>query len=276
MRLSPLFVLLLFVFAAYGQQQQRVAIINTVDDRDSIGISDLAFLTNKLRETAVNILPKSLYGVMTTESIVAFFSSQERAQKECKAASCLAELGRKVSADYVAQAHIGRFGNQLSINFDLYNVASGNLIGSFAGYSKDIFGLLAIIEEKSPILFKQMLDESKPQKSEPSPEVEKLVIENPELAKLEPEPMKPEPEKPFKTSFWVALSLDLVGAAIIFSGYVSEQAAQDAYGKYKRIEPNSYYRETWEEVESKRNKRNTLYTVGGIFLVSGIGVHIWF
>jgi len=160
MRLIALFILLFLALTAYGQQPARVAIINTVDDRDSIGTSDLAFLTNKLRETAVNVLPKERYGVMTTESIVAFFSSQEKAQKECKAASCLAELGRKVSADYVAQAHIGRFDKQLSINFDLYNVTSGNLIGSFAGYSKNIVGLLSIIDEKSPTLFQKMLGTS--------------------------------------------------------------------------------------------------------------------
>jgi len=153
------FILLFLALAAYGQQE-RVAIINTVDNNDSLGFNDLSYLTNKLRETAVNILPKSRYGVMTTESLVAFLGSHEALVRECKASSCLAELGRKVSADYVAQAHIGRFGPQLSINFDLYNVASGNLIGSFAGYSKDIFGLLAIIEEKAPALFKEMVSES--------------------------------------------------------------------------------------------------------------------
>jgi len=80
------FILLLLAIAVYGQQQERVAIIQTLDDRDSIGISDLAYLTDRLRETAVNILPKQRYGVMTTESIVAFLGSQERAIKECKEA----------------------------------------------------------------------------------------------------------------------------------------------------------------------------------------------
>jgi len=152
-----LFILLLITLAAYGQQQERVAIINTVDDRDSISFSDLAHLTNRLRETAVKILPKSRYGVMTTESIVAFLGdSQERAAKVCNEASCLAEIGRKVNADYVAQAHIGRFGGELSINFELYNSKSGNLIDQFTGSHKKIFGLLDIIDEKAPDLFTKM------------------------------------------------------------------------------------------------------------------------
>jgi len=151
------FILFLLALVAYGQQQDRVAIINTLDNLDSIHFTDLAHLTNRLRETAVNVLPKERYGIMTTESIVAFLGSQENAIRVCKEASCLAEIGRKVNADYVAQARIGRFGGQLSINFELYSSKSGTLLGSFTGFSKDIFGLLAIIDENASALFKKML-----------------------------------------------------------------------------------------------------------------------
>ncbi|GBU24155.1 tetratricopeptide repeat protein [Fibrobacteria bacterium R8-3-H12] len=149
------FILLLLALAAYAQE--RVAIINTVDDFEpSISNSDLAYLTDKLRETAVKVLPKQQYGVMTTESIIAFLGSQERMVKECKAASCLAELGRKVNADYVAQARIGRFNKNLTIKTELYSSKSGNLLGSFTGESKDVTGLLGIINKNAPNLFKEM------------------------------------------------------------------------------------------------------------------------
>jgi len=149
-------ILLLLAIAAYGQQE-RIAIIQTLDDRDSIGFSELSYLTDRLRETAVNILPKQRYGIMTTESIVAFLGSQERAMKTCKEASCLAELGRKVNADYVAQARIGRFGDNLTIKTELYDSRKGNLMGSFTGSSKDIYGLLALIDEKAAdALFRKM------------------------------------------------------------------------------------------------------------------------
>jgi len=150
------FVLLLLAIVAYGQQE-RIAIIQTLDDRDSIGFSELSYLTDRLREMAVNVLPKQRYGVMTTESIVAFLGSQERAMKTCKEASCLAELGRKVNADYVAQARIGRFGENLTVKVELYDSRKGNLMSSFTGSSKDIYGLLAIIDEKAEnALFKKM------------------------------------------------------------------------------------------------------------------------
>jgi len=168
MRLSPLFTLLFLALTAYGQMQERVAIINTLDDSDSISVSELTYLTDKLRETAVKILPKDRFGVMTTESIVAFLGSMENTVKVCKAASCLAELGRMVSADFVAQGQVGRFGKDLTIRVELYNVKTGNLIGSFTGDSKDIYGLRDIINENAATLFKQMLSESSYEKTEPS------------------------------------------------------------------------------------------------------------
>jgi len=179
MCLTPLFILLLLAFTAYGQQE-RVAIIQTMDNNDSIGFNDLAYLTDKLRETAVNVLPKEQYGVMTTESIVAFLGSQERAAKVCKEASCLAELGRKVSADYVAQGRIGRFSKDLTIKVELYNVKTGNLIGSFTGHSKDIYGFLTLIDEKATDLFKKMLNA--PSSSSTSPPAVSFVAPQEETA----------------------------------------------------------------------------------------------
>jgi TolB-like protein len=154
-----LFTLLLLALATYGQQE-RIAIIQTLDNNDSLKFNDLAYLTDKLRETAVNVLPKEQYGVMTTESIIAFLGSQEQARKACNESSCLAELGRKVSADYVAQGRIGRFGNDLTIRVELYSVKSGNLIGSFTGDAKDIYGLRDIINEKATDLFKKISNAS--------------------------------------------------------------------------------------------------------------------
>ncbi|MDR2583844.1 MAG: hypothetical protein LBC75_10220 [Fibromonadaceae bacterium] len=179
-----LFTLLLLALAAYAQQE-RVAIIQTMDNNDSIGFNDLAYLTDKLRETAVNVLPKEQYGVMTTESIVAFLGSQERAAKICNESSCLAELGRMVSADFVAQGRIGRFGKDLTIKVELYNVKSGNLIGSFTGDSKDIYGLRDIITEKATDLFKKMLNTSNVKKNAPP-----LVVAQPPDTHINEKPLQ--------------------------------------------------------------------------------------
>jgi uncharacterized protein (TIGR02145 family) len=76
--------------------------------------------------------------------------------KECKAASCLAEIGRKVNADYVAQARVGRFEGDLTIKAELYSSKSGNLLGSFTGDSKSLQGLRSIIDEKAPVLLRKL------------------------------------------------------------------------------------------------------------------------
>jgi hypothetical protein len=156
-RIDIILALLFLAIAAQGQQLQRIAILGTEDDGEpSIGILEQAHLTAKLRETANNILPKTRYGVMTQQSIVDRLGSQEQAAKLCREATCLVDLGRKVNADYIAQARIGRFGGNLTIKAELYNVASGNLIASFTGDSENAQGLLSLLEEKAPALFKSM------------------------------------------------------------------------------------------------------------------------
>ncbi|MDR1811237.1 MAG: PEGA domain-containing protein [Candidatus Fibromonas sp.] len=148
-------VMLLLAFVAFGQQE-RIAIINTIDTHDSINFSDLSYLTDKLRNIAGDILPKNRYGIMTQQSIVDRLGSQERAAKECGEATCLADLGRKISADYIVQGYVGRFSGKLTIKVELYSVRSGNLLGSLADDSGNLEGLLAVLNEKAPDMFKKM------------------------------------------------------------------------------------------------------------------------
>ena len=175
---------LFLALAAHGQQQERIAVMHTVDDLDSIGVTDLGYLTDKLRDIASKILPKNRYGIMTQQSIVDRLGSQERAEKECREATCLADLGRKISADYISQGRIGRFSGELTIKVELYSVGSGTLLGAVTGDSKDLRGLLAIIEAKAPKLFEDMqrVSPAVPGKPVPPPE---------------PPPPKPVPDSAF-------------------------------------------------------------------------------
>ena len=274
MRLTLLFILLFLALTAYGQQLEMVAILNTLDDSDSVGISETAYLTDKLRETAANVLPKSRYGIMTTESIVAFLGSHERMVKECKAASCITDIGRKVNADFVAQGRIRKFGDMLSINFELYNTKSGVLVGSFNGNSKDVYGFLTIIDEKAATLFRKL--ESKDTKDTTSismAEFRQALIAtniNNNIVNEEAKPVK-------KSHTMVAVALDIAGVALISAGIVANinmQKAQDKYDKHGQSQAD--YKGAWKDVNSNRSARNIRYIAGGAALVSGIGVHIWF
>jgi len=93
------------------------------------------------------------------------------------------------------------------------------------------------------------------------------------------EPYTPAPEigKPFKTSFLVALGLDVFGVFAIFGGGIKNQEMREALDRYnERGESPEYYKNAWKDVENNRSSRNMLYIVGGVLLASGIGVHIWF
>jgi len=80
--------------------------------------------------------------------------------------------------------------------------------------------------------------------------------------------------EPIKISFWAGIGLEVLGAAMMYVGYTKHQEMQDAYDKYKDTDID--FGDAWDKVESAQSSRNTFYTIGGLLLASGIGVHIWF
>ncbi|MDR2582037.1 MAG: PEGA domain-containing protein [Fibromonadaceae bacterium] len=154
---KPFFILLLFAFAVYGQEQKRVAILRTVDDGSpEIEPTELIHLTARLREIASNVL-QNRYGIMTEQTIIDKLGGLDNAKNACKEAEgCLAKLGVKLNADYIGQARLGRFGGNLTISVELYNSGNSLAIHTISGNAKDIFGLLAVINEKAPEMFRKM------------------------------------------------------------------------------------------------------------------------
>lgn len=151
---SILFGLLLSsnAFAAY------VAVLETVADeraKDSVSLPDRQYLTNVLREQAVKELPATQnYTIMTRDNINAMLPPGI-VLEECEG-SCLAETGRNISADYICQARVGRFGGMLTMTAELYETAGNKLIASFNGRGADVNELLEIIEQKSPEFFRSV------------------------------------------------------------------------------------------------------------------------
>jgi hypothetical protein len=300
-------IALFLAFAAYGQQQERIAVMHTVDDLDSIGVTDLGYLTDKLRDIASKILPKNRYGIMTQQSIVDRLGSQERAEMECRAATCLADLGRKISADYISQGRIGRFSGKLTIKVELYSVGNSNLLGAITGDSKDLDGLLAILEAKAPKLFEDMLEVSPAASEKPAPpppvnnannlgileyakdyaeaskkgDLEKAV--DVELGYKVPEKIDPQVEtgeyRSSNKSFWVALAFDLIGAGFVTYGIIKSSEATDMRDEYDSLNQRasrSDFGDAWGKVEDAESARNVSFVLGSVFLAAGIGVHIWF
>ncbi|MCL1955891.1 MAG: TonB family protein [Fibromonadales bacterium] len=155
MYFAPLFVLLFLALASHAQVQERVAILNTVDDsKPELDPTELNYLTVSLREIAEKMLPQKRYFVMTSQSIIEMLGPERK--EECKN-KCMLDMGKLISADYIGQARLGRLGGNLSITMELYHT-KGNLIGSFTGNAKEVLGLVAVINEKAPSMFGKMPD----------------------------------------------------------------------------------------------------------------------
>lgn len=147
-KFTVLFLLCLVVnsFATY------VAVLETMSSSGALGLSERMYLTDKLREIASRTLPAYMdYTIMTRENINAMLPPGKTIE-ECEG-SCLAETGRNIAADFIAQGRIGMFGQQLTLTVELYETASNKLVGSFTARKPDAEDLIEDIEEKSPELF---------------------------------------------------------------------------------------------------------------------------
>ncbi|MCQ2098510.1 MAG: PEGA domain-containing protein [Fibrobacter sp.] len=132
-----------------------VAVLETGSDiasKEIISDSDRRYITNVLREQAVKVLPAAQnFTIMTRENINAMLPPGKSIE-ECEG-SCLAETGRNIAADYVAQARIESVGGALALSVEMYETASNKLISSFNGRGSNLDELLAIAQQNSPSFF---------------------------------------------------------------------------------------------------------------------------
>jgi len=82
-----------------------------------------------------------------------------------------------------------------------------------------------------------------------------------------------------KTSTWIAIGLDVLGAAMIGFGIYKHIDAHNLYDDYNNM-PDGLYAKNYDKALEKANDALTLrdigYIVGGALLTTGIAVHIWF
>ena len=161
MRKALLVVLLLLSVHSFAT---HVAVLETMadgDTKDSLSLLDRQYLTNVLREQAVKELPaRDGFTIMTRENISAMLPPG-KAIEDCEG-SCLAETGRNISADYVCQARVGRFGSKLTLSAELYETAGNKLIASFNGRGADVEELLVLIESKAAEFFREVKEMNAP------------------------------------------------------------------------------------------------------------------
>ena len=148
------FALLFFCldsFAAF------VAVLETIAIDSAITPSECHFLTDELRAQAGVALPPYMnYTIMTRENINVMLPPG-KALEDCEG-TCLAETGRNISADYVAQARVGRFGDNLTLTVELYETGSAKLLGSYTALQPAATDLWNDIKRNSKTLFARIQD----------------------------------------------------------------------------------------------------------------------
>ena len=132
-----------------------VAVLETVGDgKDGLSLSERQYLTSMLREQAVQELPAELnFTIMTRENIMMMLPPGKSIE-DCEG-SCLAETGKNIAADYVAQARVGKVGSNISISVELYETAGSKLVASFNGLGADVDALINVIKAKAPEFFRK-------------------------------------------------------------------------------------------------------------------------
>ncbi|MCQ2062307.1 MAG: PEGA domain-containing protein [Fibrobacter sp.] len=153
--LAALFILLLPCTAL----AKYVAVLETAADgkaREEIDIESRQYLTNVIREQAVRVLPaEQNWTIMTRENINVMLPPGKTIE-DCEG-SCLAETGKNIAADYVAQARIGKFGENYTISCEMYETAGNKLVASFnADGIANVEGIVAELKTKAPEFFKKI------------------------------------------------------------------------------------------------------------------------
>ena len=149
-------ILKILAFLALPAFATHVAVLETTAAKDALSLEEKQYLTDVLRSEAVKALPaEQNYVIMTRENIITMLPPGKTLE-DCEG-ECLVETGKNIAADYIAQGHVGRFGDELTITVELYETAGNKLLGSFSSKAQNIATLESEIRQKSQELFLQIV-----------------------------------------------------------------------------------------------------------------------
>jgi len=246
----------------------EITIASNDDEDFGLTVDETKFLSDELRRQAIRILPKD-YSVLTREKIISLIPDT------AENLNSVINIGMVIKSDYVTRGSIGKLGSLFTLTVELYETATGNLLGDFVKESSDVKGLLEIIRENSPSLFANITQAG--------------TLNNSQQQASIPTNIPAESSKT-KTSLWVAIGLDVLGATAIGLGIYNNAQANGYYKDsqnlledvYKSGDKTQYdnikekYGDKQDKMKSAENRRPIFYATGGALLLGGVAVHIWF
>jgi len=159
-RKAIVFCLLAAVFVS-AQSKSRVAVLPTVNDDNALDPQRQIRLADKVREVASKTLPPDKFILLKQDAIVNIIGEEEL-YRSCKEGVCIAELTKKISADYGARCESFKIDNDLALKFELYSVKDEAIVETFTQYKiKDFYAMLDLLDKHLPGAFKKMLEMSK-------------------------------------------------------------------------------------------------------------------
>jgi len=235
-------------------------------------LKETRFLTDELRRQATITLKD--ISVLSREQIIAFAAEQPKDSAET-------DLCKILKSDYITNGTISKLGNLLTLKVDLQECEKKQMLGDFTGEAPDLKGLMDVIRENAPKLFKKLVKEEI--KEEVKPEVPEVKVA------VEVTTIPTNIEKNPQVSTWIAVGLDILGVSALGYGiyqHVQATNAYDDYEKFKRpnrleyeYDPAKYdipYNKKYKEVKDAKGKREAALIASGVLLLSGVMVHVWF
>ena len=234
------------------------------------------------------------FSVLTRDNILQLLPPDDE-EAQCLAEGCAVEIGRAIGAEFATQGYIGKFGEMLTITVELYETMSGNMLSSFVTEGRNQMDLLNALRERAPGLFGRV--PGLPSGAKPSEELkvesEELKIQtesinsepNSQLSTLNSQlkEKEKEPAKKSKTPFFIALSLDVLGATALGVGIYQNSQKNTHYKKHKDLSngvlpaaEKSKADGEYKKAEDARKSRDAAIIIGSALMASGIAVHIWF
>jgi len=241
-------ILCLLAFCFANAARQSFVVLPCIGDFD---VKGLERLRDKVEEVTRNTLPQTDYRLIPYKDVREEIGDEALFEACEEGGVCFGKLAGQANADYGSWCMVNKYDGKWLLKYQLYSVAEKDILFTkeYDYYNpKNLNDLVGIVKREVPSALSEKL----------------LGI-------------KTEFKEPVKTSFWVAIGLDVLGAAAIYAGYRKDNEMAKSLDIYRvRGQSRSYYGNAWEDVESNRSSRNTLYVIGGVFLTSGIGLHIWF
>ena len=267
-----LFVLLFLSAFAHPAVLAVLEIVPT-SEVEELTIGEFRLLSDELRRQAVNILPAKEFTILTRDGIIALIPPDEK-EAECLAESCAVDIGRAIGAEYISSGRIDKFAGKLSLAVELYETMGGRLLGSFLTYGTDLMGLMETIKAESPAMFEKM----KAHYLENNENLAKSVSGDLKTAAKIETGIKSEGSSSGLPK-WMAIGLDVLGAGTIgFGVYQNSQAASHKkdYDKIIGYDSQDKLDSAYKKAESSRDMRNIGYIAGGVLLLGGVSLHIFF